>query len=118
MNPERESDPDVITPDDLAVFRKCRFVHSIFEARDAYRALKPTKDLWEYMRKRAEMGEEAFDDPSEYERVAGGWDHEHCDVCMGRIEPGDTYWANERPGDVDLCEKCYVRVLSLLQRKA
>jgi hypothetical protein len=114
MSAHQDSEPDRITPEMLAVFRECHFMHVVFEARDAYRTVKPIKDLWDYMKKRAEKGEERFDDPEEYEEVEGGWDHEHCDVCMGEIGPGNSYWANERPGDVDLCEKCYPRVSALL----
>jgi hypothetical protein len=46
-------------------------------------------------------------DPTDYELVPGGWDHEHCDVCRARITDGDVYWTNAGPAHVDLCTACY-----------
>jgi hypothetical protein len=63
-----------------------------------------------------EKGDEFLDDPEVFEVLEDGWDHEHCDVCSARIEPGDWYWPNEDEsiGDIDLCEECWRRVMKLL----
>jgi len=52
-----------------------------------------------------------------WELVEDGWDHEHCDVCWAKITDGMLYWPNVDPdaGHVDLCDACYVRVMTLLQ---
>lgn len=101
-----------ITPEELALYRCCCFVHQVFGPRPSYRWLKPIDDIFEWV-KSVPHGEEGID----FEVIEDGWDHEHCDVCSVRIEPGDSYWMNEGSDDVDLCEQCYLRVLELNRAK-
>jgi hypothetical protein len=57
-------------------------------------------------------------DPSQFQLVEGGWDHEHCSVCSAKIVEGDRYWPNtdlEEGGEVDLCETCYQRFQAQIQ---
>src|SRR4029450_8153374 len=42
---------------------------------------------------------------TEYDIVAGMWDHEHCSVCYERIADGDRYWENSESHI--LCPQCY-----------
>ncbi len=49
--------------------------------------------------------------------IPNGWDHEHCDVCYGRILPGERYWTNKGFEHVDLCEDCYPLVRAELLRR-
>jgi hypothetical protein len=106
-----------ITEQDLATFRRCRFVHRVFHPRDAYQSLEPPADFVALVKEWGERGDELLEDPERFEVIPGGWDHEHCDVCMVRIEGGDSYWPNEeeQEGQVDLCEQCYLRVMELLR---
>lgn len=106
-----------ITEKELSTFRRCRFVHRVFRPRDSYRSLEPPADFMEFLNEWQARGDDFFEDPTRFEVIEGGWDHEHCDVCWARIEDGDTYWPNEdeEAGQVDLCEKCYPRVMELLR---
>jgi hypothetical protein len=106
-----------IPEQELATFRRCRFAHHVFRPRDCYRSLEPSPDFLAFVDEWGERGDELLNGPTLFEVIEGGWDHEHCDVCWARIEDGDTYWPNvdEEAGDVDLCEKCYPRVMELLR---
>jgi hypothetical protein len=44
---------------------------------------------------------------SERQLVAGGWDHEHCDLCRSHIDAGEFGYCD--PGGHWMCEKCYER---------
>jgi hypothetical protein len=105
-----------ITDQQLAQFRRCRFVHRVFHPTDCYKSLEPIEDLNAYLEEYGERGDQMFDDPERFEVLEGGWDHEHCDVCCAKVMDGDWYWPNEDEdaGKVDLCEACYRRVLRLL----
>lgn len=105
-----------ITPQELALYRSCHFVHQVFRPRPALRSIEPVEDILEWVKSLPDGDE--YIDPEKFEVVEGGWDHEHCDVCFACIEEGDPYWANERPGDVDLCEKCYLRVRHLIHAES
>ena len=110
--------PDLPTISDaeLATFRRCRFVHRLFRARDGYRSISLPDNFTAFLDEWQTRGDEMLDDPSKFEVIKDGWDHEHCDVCWARVEEGDTYWPNQEGnvGQVDLCEKCYPRVMALL----
>jgi hypothetical protein len=111
-----------ITLEQLATFRRCTFARRVFATYPSLWAKKPmdSGDLppdsrdGEWHMSRPYRGEPF--DPEEYELREDGWDHEHCDVCWAHIEPGDAYWPNvdEATGHVDLCERCYPRVMALL----
>jgi hypothetical protein len=105
-----------ITEQELATFRRCRFARRVFHPRDCYRSREPVGDFSEFAEEWRERGDELLQDDSLFEVVPGGWDHEHCDVCWGRVVEGMTYWpnVNEDAGHVDLCETCYPRVMALL----
>jgi hypothetical protein len=45
-------------------------------------------------------------DETEFTKVEGYWDHEHCSVCWFKIEEGHTYWSNGR-GVKLLCDECH-----------
>lgn len=111
------SDLPKISEQELATFRRCRFVRRVFHPRDCYRSLEPPKDFLEFLEEWNARGDELLDDPTRFEVVPGGKDHEHCDVCMVRVEDGDTYWPNESEevGQVDLCDHCYPLVMELLR---
>jgi hypothetical protein len=106
-----------ITDKDLATFRRCHFVRRVFRARDCYRSLEPPEDFMDFLEEWQEQGDDLFEDPERFEVIEGGWDHEHCDVCWVRIGDGDPYWPNEgeEGGHVDLCDKCYPRVMEVLR---
>jgi hypothetical protein len=106
-----------ITRADLATFRRCRFVRRVFRPRDCYWSLEAPDDVWAFAEEWQERGDDFLKDPERFEVVEGGWDHEHCDVCRVTIEDGDPYWPNEdeEVGQVDLCGKCYPRVMDLLR---
>src|SRR5262245_5424651 len=44
---------------------------------------------------------------------AGGWNHEHCDICNRTIDVGDTAWLTARGSLYHLCRYCYGRVVHL-----
>ena len=105
-----------ITPEQVATFRRCRFVRRVFAARPSLWLKEPTGDAdgTEWHLSQPYNGEPF--DPKLYELREGGWDHEHCDVCYATITDGTPYWPNADPdaGHVDLCEACYSRVAALL----
>ena len=76
----------------------------------------PSRDGGEWHMSKPYRGEPF--DPEKFELREGGWDHEHCEVCWTHVEPGDSYWPNvdEAGGHVDLCERCYPRVVALLEK--
>ena len=39
----------------------------------------------------------------------GGWDHEHCEICFGRIGAGGASDGYVDPGGAWLCPACYAR---------
>ena len=41
---------------------------------------------------------------AEYVRINDGWNHEHCGICNGHIDPGDEYYQRER---VFICQTCF-----------
>jgi hypothetical protein len=46
--------------------------------------------------------------PMEYFRVEpGGWDHEHCDQCGGRIEVHGECWITSDADFGLICDSCY-----------
>lgn len=104
-----------IPAEQLALIRQCCFIHKRFEVSSAYQSIEPLGDSGNKIEGLAGTVCDLFQDPQRYVEIERGWDHEHCDVCSIRIEPGDWYWANERPGDVDLCERCYHQAMVLLQ---
>src|SRR5437879_639251 len=46
-------------------------------------------------------------DNTRFRVVEGSWDHEHCFICMVKIEPGAEYWRATPPHEVELCLACY-----------
>ena len=108
------ADESEINPEELATFRRCTFARRAFASHPSLRAKKPLDGEGEWHISRPYTGEPF--DPDEYELRAGGWDHEHCDVCFATITDGMWYWPNVGPdaGQVDLCEACYPRVMKLL----
>ena len=106
-------DPPEITPEQLATFARCQFVHRQFASYPSLRSIEPLNErggsFWQPYRG------EAYD-PEKFELVEGGWDHEHCDVCWEKIVDGVAYWTNDdaEAGHLDLCESCYPRVMGLL----
>ena len=114
-----------ITPEELASFRRCTFARRVFTTYPSLWAKSPLSNNELPPDSRDEETEwhaskpyngEPFD-PEEWELRDGGWDHEHCNVCYFKIIDGVSYWPNIDPvkgGQVDLCEACYPRVMSLL----
>lgn len=45
--------------------------------------------------------------PRGEEVVAGGWDHEHCEICQKKIGCGGDSFGYLNPPDAWVCEKCY-----------
>ena len=46
--------------------------------------------------------------PMEYFSVEpGGWDHEHCDRCGGRVKAGEQVWVTSDANFALICGKCY-----------
>ena len=112
-----------ITPEQLDLFRHCTFIRKEFASYPTLWAKKtmaaedlppPSRDGGEWHMSKPYRGEPF--DPEKFELREGGWDHEHCEVCWTHVEPGDSYWPNvdEAGGHVDLCERCYPRVVALL----
>ncbi len=116
-------DEPEITPEQLATFRRCTFARRVFAFYPSLWAKKPMRadDMPPDSREGGEghvskpYAGEPFD-PDEWELQEGGWDHEHCDVCWAKVVDGMWYWPNVDPdaGQVDLCEACYPRVMTLL----
>jgi hypothetical protein len=114
--------PD-ITPEQLAIFRRCTFARRVFAPYPSLWAKKPmadddlpppSREDGEWHMSKPFTGEPF--DPEQWEFREGGWDHEHCDVCWARVTEGMSYWPNIDPGagQVNLCEACYPRVMVLL----
>lgn len=111
-----------ISEEDLATFCRCTFARRIFMPYPTLRAkqpmdpddLPPDSREGDWHLSRPYTG--GSFDPEKWELEEDGWDHEHCDVCWGRITAGMAYWPNVDPdaGHVDLCEACYARVMPLL----
>ena len=89
---------DRVSEAEWETFRRCRFVLRMFQPYPCLSALDSSG--WVPYRG------QSFD-PSQWELIEGGWDHEHCDVCTTRISDGASYWANDGPEHVDLCATCY-----------
>jgi len=106
---------DRVSPEEWATFRQCRFAPRTFHPYPCLRMIPPATDeggtLWAPYRGGPY-------DPTVYELVEGGWDHEHCEVCFARIGDGDRYWANDGPEHVDLCLTCYPVVQRRLQAES
>ena len=84
--------------------RDVRFVHKTFSPQASLEAIEPDPSGW--IESCAYTG--GTYDPDKFRLIETGWDHDHCYICWQRIEPGDAYWANARPGICpDLCEYCY-----------
>lgn len=49
---------------------------------------------------------ESFD-PSHFQVIPGGWDHDHCLMCRARVVQGDPWWVAEPPHEVGLCPDCH-----------
>lgn len=50
--------------------------------------------------------------PMEHFRVEpGGWDHEHCDRCGGRVVVGERIWVTSNADFAVLCGNCYEAIL-------
>src|SRR5579871_238700 len=85
--------------------RKCQFVRATFSRSSMLVAIEPTDSgfvpWFPY------KGQDY--DPSRWRLVPGGWDHEHCFLCMKHILDGGTYWTNTGRDQIDLCEECYSR---------
>ena len=47
-----------------------------------------------------------------FEREVGGWNHEHCDFCNGRVEVGEVCWTAEsgQGGFWLFCKQCYEKL--------
>lgn len=43
--------------------------------------------------------------------VPGGWDHEHCSLCNGHIDPGDRFFYSQEYCEF-LCVACYERYVT------
>lgn len=41
------------------------------------------------------------------EIVESGWDHEHCLICNGHIDPGDRFFQHKTEDNYFLCTTCY-----------
>jgi hypothetical protein len=96
-----------VSEDQMEVLRRCRFVQRRFTPYPSLRSVEP--EAWDeeqgYHSEAPYTGQEY--DPSKFELVEGGWDHEHCSVCWAKIEAGDSYWANDGSDQVALCPACF-----------
>ena len=43
---------------------------------------------------------------AEHAHVEGGWNHEHCDICNGHIDPGSEFYQRDY---VFICHPCFER---------
>jgi hypothetical protein len=96
---------DRVTPEDLATFRRCRFEPRTFHPYPCLEA----RDGGGWVPYRGQPF-----DPTAWQVVESGWDHEHCDVCSARITEGVAYWTSAWPEQVDLCGACYPLVRAVL----
>ncbi len=110
-------DQPEITPKQLAIFARCRFVHRLFASYPSLRCIEPMDDEGGWHISKPYQGEPY--DPEKFELIEADWDHEHCNVCWAKVQDGDSYWPNEdeNAGEVDLCEACYPRVMKPLGRE-
>jgi hypothetical protein len=85
---------------------KCRgrrFVRRVFKSYPSLRSIEPDEEGYYYSV--PYTGQEY--DPAQLRVCEDGWDHEHCYVCWADIDPGDDYWHNDDPWDLELCLACY-----------
>ncbi|MFO0959584.1 MAG: hypothetical protein U0800_19470 [Isosphaeraceae bacterium] len=75
----------------------------IFAARDLITALRPSAGGLIISQPYAGQSP----DPDRARLVPGGWDHEHCSMCLARIVPGDAWWATAPPEEAGLCPDCH-----------
>lgn len=89
------------------VLEKCRFVHTTFSSSPMLEKVEPTATgfvpWFRY------TGQDY--DPAQWRLIPGGWNHEHCFLCLAHIVENDTYWRNTGKDEVELCEGCYSRFL-------
>jgi Leucine Rich Repeat (LRR) protein len=106
MDDEQKLPP--VTDEMLALYRRCRFAHREFWPRDCYKTRKPPEDPLAFIDEMHAKEEEFLEDPERFEVIEGGWDHEHCDVCWLRIDPGDWYTPILRGSGVSACTPCHL----------
>ena len=102
----------------IAMAKGAQYVRKKLSDQDSLVALKPNEDgfvaVWPYHG-------QPFD-PKIARLVKGGWDHEHCFLCLARVIPGDEWWAIIGPsppfgGDqFGLCLACHERLFGASQQ--
>lgn len=50
-------------------------------------------------------------DPGKHEIIRGGWDHEHCCVCLAHIDDDHNPWGYISVDDGWLCEACHKKYI-------
>lgn len=101
---EPDPNPDwVLRDEEFARIESRDFVQQAFQPISAL-VCRTDRGIWR------RYGGEPFD-KTQWELVAGMWDHEHCQVCHAHIEPGMTYWAARK--NTVLCDMCYDRYLGM-----
>lgn len=89
---------------------RCRgkaFVRKVFASGPSLRTLKPElgDDEHPFYLSEAYTGQDY--DAEMFRIVEDGWDHEHCNACWFRINPGDECWQCADGSPVYLCFGCY-----------
>jgi hypothetical protein len=86
--------------------RRQRFVRQRFTDQDMLMAREPNEAG--YYASCPYHGEPY--DETRFRVVPGGWDHEHCFVCMAKVLLNEEWWRAEPPQQVGLCLECYARL--------
>jgi len=99
-----------------------RFEQRVFQARDAFAAKRPPDaapplPTGEAVRFWLELTSAESPDNKRYYPnrdlpeglVAGGWDHEHCELCGGHIDPAQVGYLDR--GGNWACATCYQRYI-------
>jgi len=106
------------------------FVDRYFDAAQVARALEPAS-LWEKVRFRPQtmvryrdpaapgwwtshtLDRKVSAQATEVHYVEGGWDHEHCNLCLGRIGVGgNSHGYFKKVENVWLCQGCYKKFIA------
>ena len=98
---KNSSEDGAVSDQRFAEISDFNFVRKVFRSVPSLRTRKPINGY--YMTK--PYRGESYDE-SQYELIAGDWDHEHCGFCSVKISDGCAYWANADEVII-LCATCH-----------
>jgi hypothetical protein len=87
----------------VALAKQRQYLHHVFRSYASLVALEPNEAGW--IASCPYTGQDY--DASKFRLQPGGWDHEHCFICMLKIQDGDPYWRSTSDDAFALCKGCY-----------